>query len=136
VGPYVSDGRGSEGILLRRGVKMAHGPLLDPGQILAPGPFSPFLISFFLFCFHLNFGLKLLQNLYFEFWPTFEFCKSFPLLSEHTGKVLIQEQSKTIKKMQVHGEGMHELMHDFMCKFYKKNSQKLGCYNSLKEKEC
>jgi hypothetical protein len=78
----------------------------------------------------LNFGLKLLQNLCFEFWPTFEFCKSFPLLSKHTGKVLIQEQSKTRKKMQVHGEGMHELMHDFMCKFYKKNSQKLGCYKN------
>jgi hypothetical protein len=75
---------------------MGHGPLLDPGRILPPGPFSPFLICFF--CFLLNFGLKLLQNLCFEFWPTFEFCKSFPLLSEHTGKVLIQEQSKTRKK--------------------------------------
>jgi hypothetical protein len=32
--------------------------------------------------------------------------------------------------MQVHGEGMHELMHDFMCKFYKKKSQKLGCYKN------
>jgi hypothetical protein len=26
------------------------------------------------------------------------------------------------------GGGMHEMMHDFMCKFYKFFSQKLGCY--------
>jgi hypothetical protein len=25
---------------------------------------------------------------------------------------------------------MHEMMHDFMCKFYKFLSQKLGCYKS------
>jgi hypothetical protein len=56
--------------------------------------FSIFFLFSFLFSFDFWFE-KLLQNLCFEFWPTFEFCKSFPLLSEHTGKVLIQEQSKT-----------------------------------------
>jgi hypothetical protein len=46
--------------------------------------------------------------------------ESFPLLSEHTGKILVQEQSKILKSVQMQGGGMHELMHDFMCKFYKK----------------
>jgi hypothetical protein len=36
---------------------------------------------------------------------------------KHAGKVLIQEQSKLEKKnVQMQGEGMHEMMHDFMCK--------------------
>jgi hypothetical protein len=41
---------------------------------------------------------------------------------------LVQEQSKTLKSVQMQSDGMHEMMHDFMCKFYKFFSQKLGCY--------
>jgi hypothetical protein len=80
------------------------------GQILSPRPFYSFPIFFsFSILFSFDFWFeKLLQNLCFEFWPTFECCESFPLLSEHTGKILVQEQSKILKSVQMQGGGMHE----------------------------
>jgi hypothetical protein len=37
-----------------------------------------------------------------------------------TGKVLIQEQKQNLEKVQMQSDDMHELMHDFMCKIFKK----------------
>jgi hypothetical protein len=110
---------------------MGHGPVPVLGQSAAPQPFNLFLFSFsFLFCFLLIFGLKLLQNLYFEIRPTIKVCKSFPLLSETYREGFGSRTKQNLKKGARQGEGMHEMMHDFMCKIYKIFSQKLGCYKS------